>query len=214
MSTTRRRSRPRELERIAIFIDGANIHHALRELNFQMDWKKLLDYFSQDARILRAFYYTALLDDSPDWLRRQLDWMAYNGYTVVTKPAKRFRRLQLGEGGEETFIEQTKGDMDVELAIDMLTLADYCDRVVLFSGDGDLRRLVEAVQMRGVRVQVVSTLRAREYGTADELRRQADEFLELDDLRPYLERDQSRSLYPPPGYESQDYSHEKGPQGH
>lgn len=175
-------------ERLAIFIDGANIYHALRELSFQMDWKKLLDYFSEDAYLLRAFYYSALMDEGPEGLRRQLDWMAYNGYTVVTKRAKRFRRLEITATGEEVYTERIKGDMDIELAIDMLTMAEYCERIVLLSGDGDLRRLVEAVQMRGVRVQLVSTQRTREYGMADELRRQADEFLELAELRPLLER--------------------------
>ncbi len=175
-------------ERVALFIDGANIYYGTRELSLQIDWKRLLEYFSRDARLLRAFYYSAILEDGPDWLHRQLDWLAYNGYTVVTKPAKRFRRVVLGANGAERVVEQVKGDMDIELAIDMLTLAEHCDRIALFSGDGDLRRLVEAVQQRGVRVQVVSTLRTRDYGIADELRRQADEFIDLEDLRPAIER--------------------------
>ena len=117
-------------DRIALFIDGANIYYGTRELSLQIDWKRLLDYFSRDARLLRAFYYSAILEDGPDWLHRQLDWLAYNGYTVVTKPAKRFRRVRLSADGEESMIEQVKGDMDIELAIDMLTLAERCDRIV------------------------------------------------------------------------------------
>src|SRR5207245_9308777 len=110
---------------------------------------------------------------------RQLDWMAYNGYTVVTKRAKRFRRLEITATGEEVYTERIKGDMDIELAIDMLTMAEYCERIVLLPGDGDLRRLAEAVHRRGVGVQLVSTQRTREYGLADERRGQADACLQI-----------------------------------
>ena len=168
-------------ERIALFIDGANLYSAARGLGFDIDYKKLLDLFANKGRLIRAFYYTALLEDqeySP--LRPLVDWLDYNGYTVVTKPAKEFTDAQ----GRRRF----KGNMDIELAIDMLELATAADHIVLFSGDGDFRRLVEATQRRGVRVTVVSTIRSQPPMVADELRRQADNFVDLADLAPQIQR--------------------------
>ena len=168
-------------ERIALFIDGANLYSAARGLGFDIDYRKLLDLFANKGRLIRAFYYTALLEDqeySP--LRPLVDWLDYNGYTVVTKPAKEFTDAQ----GRRRF----KGNMDIELAIDMLELASSVDHIVLFSGDGDFRRLVEATQRRGVRVTVVSTIRSQPPMVADELRRQADNFVDLVDLAPQIQR--------------------------
>ncbi len=168
-------------ERIALFIDGANLYSAARGLGFDIDYRKLLDLFANKGRLIRAFYYTALLEDqeySP--LRPLVDWLDYNGYTVVTKPAKEFTDAQ----GRRRF----KGNMDIELAIDMLELATAADHIVLFSGDGDFRRLVEATQRRGVRVTVVSTIRSQPPMVADELRRQADNFVDLSDLAPQIQR--------------------------
>ncbi|MDJ0895749.1 MAG: NYN domain-containing protein [Alphaproteobacteria bacterium] len=162
-------------EKIALFIDGANLYAAARSLNFDIDYKRLLDLFAGKAHLVRAFYYTALLEDqdySP--LRPLVDWLDYNGYTMVTKPTKEYTDSQ----GRR----KIKGNMDIELAIDMLEMGKYLDHVVLFSGDGDFRRLVEAVQRQGVRVSVVSTVRTQPPMVADELRRQADVFVELQDL--------------------------------
>ncbi|MBM3549919.1 MAG: NYN domain-containing protein [Alphaproteobacteria bacterium] len=179
-------------ERIALFIDGANLYSAARGLNFDIDYRKLLDLFANKGRLIRAFYYTALLEDqeySP--LRPLVDWLDYNGYTVVTKPAKEFTDAQ----GRRRF----KGNMDIELAIDMLELASSVDHIVLFSGDGDFRRLVEATQRRGVRVTVVSTIRSQPPMVADELRRQADNFVDLVDLAPQIQRQhQARDPNAPP----------------
>ena len=168
-------------ERIAIFIDGANLYAAARGLGFDIDYKRLLDLFASKGRLIRAFYYTALIEDqeySP--LRPLVDWLDYNGYTMVTKPTKEFTDA-MGR-------RKIKGNMDIELAIDMLDMAQYLDHAVLFSGDGDFRRLVEAVQRRGVRVSVVSTLRSQPPMAADDLRRQADTFIELQDLAPQIMR--------------------------
>ena len=168
-------------ERIALFIDGANLYSAARGLGFDIDYRKLLDLFANKGRLIRSFYYTALLEDqeySP--LRPLVDWLDYNGYTVITKPAKEFTDAQ----GRRRF----KGNMDIELAIDMLELASSVDHIVLFSGDGDFRRLVEATQRRGVRVTVVSTVRSQPPMVADELRRQADNFVDLVDLAPSIQR--------------------------
>src|SRR6266851_3706923 len=140
-------------ERIAIFIDGANLYSAARGLAFDIDYKRLLDLFRSKGRLMRAFYYTALIEDqdySP--IRPLVDWLDYNGYTMVTKPTKEFTDA-MGR-------RRIKGNMDIELAIDMLEMAQHIDHAILFSGDGDFRRLVEAVQRRGVRVSVVSTIRS------------------------------------------------------
>ncbi|MEH6547109.1 MAG: NYN domain-containing protein [Sneathiella sp.] len=162
-------------ERTALFIDGSNLYASARSLGFDIDYKKLLSEFSSQVRLVRAFYYTALIEDqeySP--IRPLVDWLDYNGYTMVTKPTKEFT--------DATGRRKYKGNMDIELAIDMIDLAEHIDHAVLFSGDGDFRRLIEAVQKRGVRVTVVSTVKSQPPMIADELRRQADFFLELKDM--------------------------------
>ena len=178
-------------ERIAIFIDGANLYAAARGLGFDIDYKRLLDLFASKGRLMRAFYYTALIEDqeySP--LRPLVDWLDYNGYTMVTKPTKEYTDA-MGR-------RKIKGNMDIELAIDMLDMAQYLDHAVLFLGDGDFRRLVEAVQRRGVRVSVVSTLRSQPPMAADDLRRQADTFIELQDLGPQIMRVREEGQRPMP----------------
>src|SRR5690348_1557958 len=168
-------------ERVGIFIDGANLYAAARSLGFDIDYKRLLGLFSEDCHLVRAFYYTALVEDqeySP--LRPLVDWLDYNGYTMVTKPTKEFTDA-MGR-------RKIKGNMDIELAIDVLEMAEHLDHVILFSGDGDFRRLVEAVQRRGLRVSVVSTIKSAPPMVADELRRQADDFIELADLAPLIAR--------------------------
>ena len=162
-------------ERTALFIDGANLFSASRNLGFDVDYSKLLEFFRSKTNVLRAYYYSAMLDTeeySP--VKPLTDWLAYNGYTLVTKPAREFT--------DATGRRRVKGNMDVELAIDMLELAPRLDHAVLFSGDSDFRRLVEAVQRQGVRVSVVSTVRSNPPMIAAELRRQADQFLELADI--------------------------------
>jgi uncharacterized LabA/DUF88 family protein len=162
-------------EKIALFIDGANLYAAARALGFDIDYKRLLELFAEKGRLIRAFYYTALIEDqeySP--IRPLVDWLDYNGYTMVTKPTKEYT--------DATGRRKLKGNMDIELAIDVMEMAQYLDHIVLFSGDGDFRRLVEAVQRKGVRVTVVSTTRSTPPMVADELRRQADNFVELQDL--------------------------------
>jgi uncharacterized LabA/DUF88 family protein len=168
-------------ERIALFIDGSNLYAAARALCFDIDYKRLLELFAAKGHLIRAFYYTALIEDqeySP--IRPLIDWLDYNGYTMVTKPTKEFT--------DASGRRKIKGNMDIELAIDVMEMAEHLDHVVLFSGDGDFRRLVEAVQRRGVRVTVVSTIRSQPPMVADELRRQADNFVELQDLQPAITR--------------------------
>ena len=173
-------------ERIGLFIDGSNLYAAARTLGFDIDYKQLLKMFQKEGRLIRALYYTALLEDqeySP--IRPLVDWLDYNGYTMVTKPAKEFT--------DPDGRRKIKGNMDIEIAIDALEMCDQLDHIVLFSGDGDFRRLVEAVQRRGTRVSVVSTVRSHPPMLADELRRQADVFIELEDLKKQIARSGSNS---------------------
>ncbi len=168
-------------DKIALFIDGANLYAAARALGFDIDYKNLLELFSQEGHLVRAYYYTALMEDQEYLpIRPLVDWLDYNGYTMVTKPTKEFTD-SMGR-------RKVKGNMDMELAIDVLEMADHLDHVILFSGDGDFRRLVEAVQRKGVRVSVVSTYRSSPPMVADELRRQADRFIELSDLEDKIAR--------------------------
>jgi uncharacterized LabA/DUF88 family protein len=171
-------------EKLALFIDGANLYAAARTLGFDIDYKRLLDEFAKKGTLVRAYYYTALIEDqeySP--IRPLVDWLDYNGYTMVTKPTKEYT--------DASGRRKIKGNMDIEIAVDMLEMAQFVDHVVLFSGDGDFRRLVEAVQQKGRRVTVVSTVRTSPPMVADELRRQADHFLELETLIPSIGRDPS-----------------------
>lgn len=169
-------------DRVAVFIDGANLYQAAKALGFDIDYKRLLRTLSQDCRFVRAYYYTALLDEqeySP--IRPLVDWLDYNGYTMVTKPLKEFTQA--------TGRRKYKGNMDVEIAVDIMEITSHVDHIVLISGDGDFRRLVEAVQRQGVRVTVISTIRTQPPMVADELRRQADFFLDLAELQGRIARE-------------------------
>ena len=168
-------------ERIALFIDGANLYGAARALGFDIDYRRLRELFAEQGRMIRAFYYTALIDDqeySP--IRPLVDWLDYNGYTMVTKLTREYTDSQ----GRR----KIRNNMDIELAIDMLEMAPRIDHAVLFSGDGDFRKLVEAVQRKGVRVTVVSTFRTHPPLVSDELRRQADVFIDLQSLEARIAR--------------------------
>lgn len=171
-------------KKIALFIDGANLHATGKMLGFDVDYKRLLVAFESRATILRAFYFTQLVEGpecSP--VRPLVDWLRYNGYTVVTRLAKEF----IDAGGRR----RVKGDMHVELAVNAMELANYIDEMVLFSGDGDFRPLVHAMQRRGVRVAVASTISCQPAMIADGLRRQADVFIDLKELEPLIRRDPS-----------------------
>ncbi len=178
-------------ERMALFIDGANLYAAARTLGFDIDYKRLLEEFMKKGTLVRALYYTALIEDqeySP--IRPLVDWLDYNGYTMVTKPTKEF----IDASGRR----KLKGNMDIEIAVDAMEMAEHVDHIVLFSGDGDFRRLVEFLQHKGRRVTVVSTVRTSPPMAADELRRQADYFLELETLIPYIGRKPSPHAHKAP----------------
>jgi uncharacterized LabA/DUF88 family protein len=168
--------------KIAVFIDGPNLYSAARTLGFEIDFRLLLKEFQSRGTLVRAYYYTTIIEDQEySSIRPLVDWLDYHGYTVVTKPTKEF----LDESGRR----RVKGNMDIELTVDAMEISAHVDEMVLFSGDGDFRSLVEAIQRRGVRVTVVSTISAQPAMIADELRRQADVFLDLRELQPRIGRD-------------------------
>jgi len=173
-------------ERVALFIDGSNLYAAAKALEFDIDYKRLLGFFANQGQLVRAFYFTALLEEqefSP--IRPLVDWLDYNGYTMVTKPTKEFT--------DYAGRKKIKGNMDIELAVDLMEMAPSIDHAVIMSGDGDFRRLIECVQRKGLRVTVVSTLSSRPPMIADELRRQADVFIELMDIKEDIQRQPGNS---------------------
>ena len=174
-------------DKIALFIDGANLYSAARSLNFDIDYKKLLDEFRKRGILIRAYYYTALVEDqeySP--IRPLVDWLDYNGFSLVTKAAREYT--------DSTGRKRYRGDMDIEIAVDMMEMAGRADHLVLFSGDGDFRRLVEAIQQKGVRVTVVSTVKSQPPMASDDLRRQCDAFVDLADLSTIIGRPRQNNL--------------------
>jgi uncharacterized LabA/DUF88 family protein len=172
------------IEKIALFIDGPNFRFSARALGLDVDFKRLLAEFERRGSLLRAYYYTTVVENAEfATVRPLIDWLDYNGYTVVTKPAKEFREFDDGEGRRKF-----KRNIAVELAVDALEVVARVDHIFLFSGDGDYRKLIEALQRRAVRVTVVSSVQTNPSMIAQELRRQADAFLDLADLRSSIER--------------------------
>ena len=162
-------------EKLALFIDGANFYSQAKALGIDIDYRKLLDEFRKRGLLIRAYYYTAIVEgDDYSPIRPLVDWLDYNGFTLVTKSARKFTDSQ----GRDRW----RGDMDIEIAVGMMEMAEAADHLVLFSGDGDFRAVVEAIQRKGVRVTVVSTVKSQPPMISDDLRRQADHFVDLADL--------------------------------
>jgi uncharacterized LabA/DUF88 family protein len=162
-------------EKVALFIDGANLYAASKALGIDIDYRRLLNEFQSKSYLVRAYYYTALIEDQEySSIRPLIDWLDYNGYRVVTKPAKEFT--------DSAGRRKVKGNMDIELTVDALEMSAFFDHMFLFSGDGDFTALVAAVQRRGKKVTVVSTLASQTPMISDDLRRQADYFVDVVDL--------------------------------
>ena len=188
-------------ERVALFIDGSNLYAAAKALGFDIDYKRLLTVFRSKGQLVRALYYTALAEDQEySSIRPLIDWLDYNGYTMVTKPTKEYT--------DASGRRKIKGNMDIELCVDAMELSNHLDHVVLFSGDGDFRSLVAALQNKGLRVSVASTLQTQPPMVADELRRQADQFIELADLEKDISRDPSARV----PREARERQFQRGPQ--
>ena len=168
-------------EKIALFIDGANLYATAKALGFDIDYRKLLAHFQERGYVMRAYYYTALLEDQEySSIRPLIDWLDYNGYKVITKPAKEFT--------DSAGRRKVKGNMDIELTIDAMELSSSIDHAVIFSGDGDFRSLVDALQRRGCKVSIVSTMASQPPMVADDLRRNADHFVDLKKLEAKIGR--------------------------
>ncbi|GGB56470.1 NYN domain-containing protein [Roseibium aquae] len=188
-------------EKVALFIDGANLYSTAKAIGFDIDYKRLLREFQGKAYLLRAYYYTALIEDQEySSIRPLIDWLDYNGYKVITKPVKEFV--------DSTGRRKVKGNMDIELAVDAMQIVEHVDHVVLFSGDGDFRVLVEALQRRGRKVSVVSTLKTQPPMIADDLRRQADHFIDLATLASKIGRDPAERPARPAPVQDDDYDDE------
>ena len=168
-------------ERLALFIDGSNLYSAAKSLGFEVDFRKLREEFIRRGRMLRAIYYTALPENeeySP--IKPLVDWLNYNGFLIVTRPVREF----IDVSGNR----RIKGNIDVHIAVDTLNMAPHIDHAVLFSGNGDFKPLVASLQSKGLRVSAVSTVRSAPPMIADDLRRQVDNFIELDDLKEVIGR--------------------------
>lgn len=171
-------------EKVAMLVDGSNLYAAAKSLEFDIDYRELLHWVSERGRLVRASYYTTLVEnDDYSPLRPLVDWLDYNGYRMVTKTVKEYT----DPAGRKRY----RGSVDVDLAVDLVDLASHVDHLLLFSGDGDFRRAVEAAQNRGARVTVISTIEGETPSISDELRRQADNFLDLKYLMPYIRRPDS-----------------------
>ena len=183
-------------EKIALFIDGANLYATSKALGFDIDYRKMLKAFQKRGYLLRAYYYTALIEDQEfSSIRPLVDWLDYNGYKVVTKPAKEFTDA-MGR-------RKIKGNMDMELAIDAMSLVDVVDHFVVFSGDGDFRVLVEALQRKGRKVSIVSTISSNPPMISDDLRRQCDHFIDVVSLKDEIGR--ALSDRPAPRRQEEDF---------
>lgn len=168
-------------ERTFAFIDGPNLHATVRALGFEIDYRKLLEHLRQQGHLIRVLYYTAIVEDQEFSTFRPLaDWLDYNGYTMVTKPARGYT--------DSTGRRRFRTSMDVELAVDAMRLADKADHIILFSGEQSFASLVAALQQKGKRVTVISTIETQPAMVADELRRQADHFLDIDTLQEKIAR--------------------------
>ncbi len=177
-------------ERTALFVDGSNLYATAKALSFEIDYSRLLNLFRSRCQLVRALYYTVLAEEQEySSVRPLVDWLDYNGYTVITKPTKEY-----GEGTNGR--RKIKGNMDIELAVDAMELAEYLDHIILFTGDGDFRCLAEALQHKGKRVSVVSTLETQPPMIADELRRQSDQFIELSTLETQICRTEKTDMEP------------------
>jgi uncharacterized LabA/DUF88 family protein len=176
-------------EKIAIFIDGVNLFAASKQIEFNIDYNRLLVFFREQAYVLRASYYTVIAenpDDSTVTIKPLLDWLDYNGYRVVTKKVKEYVD-SIGR-------KKLKGSIDIDFSVDCLEYAKHVDHLVLFTGNGDFKSLIEALQRMGKKVTVVSTIdedsKSGGYSVvSDDLRRIADHFIDLNSIRDQVQKE-------------------------
>lgn len=167
------------MRRISVLVDGSNVHATLRELDFAIDWGKILGGFAPEE-LHSAHYFTAMLPiDVPNSLKPLVDYLAHNGWHVITKAADTHYKLG---------VAKVKGNMDVELACTAMELGKKVTDVILFTGDGDFVFLVEKLQAMGVEVTVVSTCKTQPSMCSGKLRRAANRFIDLFDIQDEVSR--------------------------
>ena len=169
-----------------VFIDGQSLFSTAKSLGFNIDFKKLLDELKTFGDLIRTKYYTLADDEDDDSPIIPLtDWLSYNGYSVVTK----FVRSHVDPEGRK----RVRGKIDVELSVDMLEIAPHVDHVVLVSGDGDFAYLLAALQRQGKKCTVISSVQSTQQICADSLRRTADQFIDLAQLKSKICRENNNS---------------------
>lgn len=164
------------MERVALFIDGANVYAAAKRLGWNFDHRKIWEHFAGYGSLYNAFYYTAVPMPMDDKQKRFIDALTYMGYTVRTRP--------LREVADENGDTYRRASLDIELVTDLLATTDRYDVAVLLTGDGDFERPVEVLRARGKRVVVASIQEMTSY----ELRNAADEYVDFKDIREHVER--------------------------
>ncbi|MCA1666346.1 MAG: NYN domain-containing protein [Thermomicrobia bacterium] len=152
-----------ESDRIAIFFDMSNLYFAARDMGIRIDYARLLDFLTSGRRLHRAYAYLGY-NPEDESSHSFITWLKRNGFRVKTKALRRF------EDGS------TKANLDMELAIDLLTQAPHIDVAIVVSGDGDFVNLVDAAQNAGLRVEVAATPRQ----AATDLMDIADQFIDLE----------------------------------
>ena len=174
-----------EDERCAVFIDGSSIYRICRSLDVEIDYRALRNIFADAGRLVQARYYTTVLgDQSYLSIRPLIDWLSYNGFVVVT------RTIRAGQDAGED--GRSEGGIGIELAVDVIEMASRLDHVILFTGNGDFVRLIQLLQRRTVRTTVVATVNGASSMVSDELRRQADRFVDLRALAPFIGKERRR----------------------
>lgn len=168
-------------DRLGVFINGFNLYQCAKALGFEVDYSRMRDEFKVRGRLMRMGYYTTILDGDDFSPQKPLfDWLSYNGYQLNLKPV---REIVDPDGRK-----RVRGSIDVEMAVDILTMVDRLDHIVIFSGSSDLKAVVDAVKRAGVRVSVAATTRTNPAMVSDDLRRSADNFIDLADLMDQISR--------------------------
>lgn len=163
--------------RLSIFVDGNNMFYAQQKNGWFFDPKRVLNYFNNDPNIVlvNAFWYTGLKDSQDQ--RGFRDALISLGYTVRTKILKEYYDDNSGRYSQ-------KANLDIEIVVDMFNTVDQYNHVILFSGDGDFERAIELLRSKNTHITVVST----EGMIARELRNATDRYIDLNDIRPQIEK--------------------------
>lgn len=169
-------------ERIGLFIDGYSLYQTVRAMDLRIDYKALRDLFASKGRLNRVQYFATVNDHDPDEFnpqRKTFDWLQYNGFDVQTIQTRSFT----GSDGEI----QYRGNASVLMTCYALKHAEHLDHVVILTGNADFAPLITALQERGTRVTMVSTIKNGSL-CSDQLRRSADDFIDLEDLRQQISK--------------------------